>query len=228
MGCDAHPIIEVFNHDEGIWIAAQSEAFQDYDNCPQPVKYLGGRSYTRFSILADVRNHYKESQVEPLFADRGLPEDASDQARQELEVKWSGDIHSTTYFTLKELMDVDWDSVACPLWHVEVFADDYQYYLEHKKLPPGWSDDWGGDRKRVTEPEMQLMLIGGTGMPTTGPSPYKGERWKGKIVKHGPVVEVAVPGTYHQMCPDLKDYLIPELQKFGEPEDVRVVMGFDN
>jgi hypothetical protein len=229
MGCDAHPIVEVYDENQGIWVAKQSERFQDYNDCPEPVRYLGGRSYTRFAILGDVRNSYREGVVIPLFPGRGMPEDASKDTKEELDVAWAGDIHSLTYFTLAELMAVDWDKVGCDAWHVEVFGDDYQYFLEHGKLPPEWKETWGGDRKKVSEAEMQLMLIGGVGAATTGPpsNPRKSCAW-GKTVKHGPVVEIVVKGTYYQLCDSLKDFLIPELQKFGKPEHVRVVMGFDN
>jgi hypothetical protein len=228
MGCDAHPIIEVFDEDQGIWVAKQSERFQDYGDCPEPVKYLGGRSYNRFAILADVRNNYREGVVTPLFPGRGMPEDASKDTREELDVTWAGDIHSLTYFTLAELMAVDWDKAGCDTWHVEVFGNDYQYFLEHGKLPPDWRDEWGGERKKVSEAEMQLMLIGGVAASTIGPSSNTGKHWAGKTFKHGPVVEIVVQGTYYQLCDSLKDFLIPELQKFGKPEHVRVVMGFDN
>lgn len=228
MGCDAHPVIEVYDEEKGIWVANQSERFQDYEDTPQPVKYLGSRSYVKFSILADVRNHYEESQVDPLFPQRGLPDDASDHSVQLLNVDWAGDIHSVTHFTLKELLEVDWDDVACLKWHVQVFGDTYQYVMEHGELPKDWEESWGGERKHVNEAEMQLMLVGGAGHPTEGPTKLTSPYWRGRIVKHGPVVEVVVPGTYRQMCPSLTTILIPELQKLGKPEHVRVVMGFDN
>ena len=222
MGCDAHPVIETLGAD-GVWTAVQSEAFQDYDNCPQPCRYLGGRNYRRFSILYGVRN-YGKHPITPLFADRGMPVDASVQAQEELEVKWSGDIHSLTYFTLEELMKVDWDSPAGTMFEVTVFGDAYQYVLEHKRLPDDWVDDWGGDRNFVSEAEMQLLLVAGAGMPTAGSSALKEH-------KSGPVVDVLVAMSYYQIDPTIKDRLIPELTVLGagiSPDRVRIVVGFDN
>lgn len=222
MGCDAHPVIEVLEN--GIWTGVQSERFQDYGSCPEPCNTLGHRSYNRFSILADVRNHYREHRVEPLFADRGLPDDASDQSRNELAD--DGDIHSVTYFTLRELMDTDWDADAAEDFEVQVFGDAYQYFLEHKRLPADWSDDWGGKREYITGGEMTLLLMGGGGLPSWGPSTQKG--WEGKIVKNGPVVAITTPISYYQIDPVIKDAIIPGLQALGDPDRVRVVIGFDN
>lgn len=38
---------------------------------------------------------------------RGVPDDISDAYREQLK-QWEGDAHSKSYFTLKELLDVDW------------------------------------------------------------------------------------------------------------------------
>lgn len=222
MGCDIHPVIEVLG-DDG-WDAVQATNFQDYENRPHPLSTLDNRNYHRFSILADVRNHYREHAVIPLFADRGLPSDPSKTAQDYFED--DGDIHSITHFTLRELMDTDWDSDAADQFEVRVFGDTYQYYLEHKRLPDDWVDAWGGDRTFVGEGEMQLLLISGNGLPTYGPCKFKGQG--ALTVKSGPTVAVSCPFTYHQIDPWLKDGLIPALQEMGAPDKVRVVIGFDN
>jgi hypothetical protein len=222
MGCDIHPVIEVY--EDGDWTAVQSERFQDYEDRPFPISVLGGRNYHRFSLLADVRNHYLEHKVAALFPQRGLPADCSEQSSDEL--REDGDIHSITYFTLRELIDVDWDSDATSTFQVGIFGDTYQYYLEHKRLPPDWEEDWGGERRNVEAGEMQLLLISGNGLPTTAPGeqPYL----KGRLVKSGPVVTVSCPISYRQIDPWLKNDLIPALQEMGDPDKVRVVIGFDN
>ena len=222
MGCDIHPVIEVLG-DDG-WEAVQSTKFQDYENMPDPLSTLDNRNYHRFSVLADVRNHYREHKVVPLFADRGLPSDPSKVSQDYFED--DGDIHSLTYFTLRDLMDTDWNSDAADQFEVRIFGDTYQYYLEHKRLPEAWEESWGGERTYVEEAEMQLLLISGNGLPTAGPCQYKGQ---GHLtVKSGPMVAVSPPISYYQIDPWLKDGLIPALQKMGEPDKVRVVIGFDN
>ena len=224
MGCDIHPVIEVLG-DDG-WKAVQSESFQDYKETPFPLNTLGNRNYHRFSVMADVRNHYREHAVVPLFADRGLPDDAGEHVRIHLETEWGGDIHSLTYFTLRELIDTDWNAVAAEQFEVRVFGDTYQYYLEHKRLPDDWTEPWGGDRTYVGENEMQLLLISGNGLPTTGPCKFKGR--EDLVVRNGPMVGLVCPVSYYQVDSWLKDGLIPALQEIGEPDKVRVVIGFDN
>ena len=64
--------------------------------------YYGGRNYGLFSILADVRG----DEV-PIDLPRGIPSDASAGYRYMCE-RWDGDAHSHSYFTLEELLKVDW------------------------------------------------------------------------------------------------------------------------
>jgi len=154
-----------------------------------------------------------------------MPDSPSESSSEYFEEE-DGDIHSLTYFTLRELIDTKWDSDATLAFQVSIFGDTYQYYLEHKRLPPDWEENWGGDRTFVEESEMQLLLIGGNGLPTTAPCALP--HWKGAIVKSGPVVTVSCPITYHQLDPWLKDGLIPALLEMGTPENVRIVIGFDN
>ena len=224
MGCDIHPVIEIY--EDGEWEVAQSEDLQSYEDRPDPLGTLGGRNYHRFSLLADVRNHYAEHKVTALFPSRGLPSDPSKGAKHHLEEAWGGDIHSVTYFTLEELIAVDWDSDASKNFEVKIFGDIYQHYLEYKRLPTNWKEDYFGDRTFVEESEMQLLLIGGNGLPTFAPSNYP--HLNGKLVKSGPVVSVSCPISYYQIDPWLHDGLIPALQEMGDPDKVRVVIGFDN
>ncbi len=65
-------------------------------------QYYGGRNYVLFSILADVRG----GEV-PIDSPRGIPGDASIGYKYMCE-KWDGDAHSHSYFTLDELLRVDW------------------------------------------------------------------------------------------------------------------------
>ncbi len=64
--------------------------------------YYVGRNYGLFSILADVRG----SEV-PIDSPRGIPSDASSGYKYMCE-QWDGDAHSHSYFTLDELLRVDW------------------------------------------------------------------------------------------------------------------------
>ena len=62
------------------------------------------RNYYLFSILADVRN---SGDVQPICEPRGVPKDASSGYLHMVD-RWEGDGHSHSYFTLEELLDVDW------------------------------------------------------------------------------------------------------------------------
>lgn len=78
-----------------------------------------GRNYALFSILADVRNtrhtanafdptmQYEErDSILPLAQPRGVPENAS-KAWKKYVKDWGSDLHSTSYFTLQELIDFE-------------------------------------------------------------------------------------------------------------------------
>ena len=68
------------------------------------------RDYALFAILADVRNGLDE--FTPIAEPRGVPDDASPEYRAEVAV-WSGDGHSHSWLTLKELQAYDWHKTTC-------------------------------------------------------------------------------------------------------------------
>lgn len=76
--------------DDGYWVANEI-----YDN----------RNYYLFAILADVRN---DGSVESIDYPRGIPDDCS-SGYSYITKQWGSDGHSHSYFTLKELLEVDWN-----------------------------------------------------------------------------------------------------------------------
>lgn len=82
--------VDNWNNDDGYWSSDQ---------------FYRGRNYYLFAALADVRNDY---EIEPISEPRGIPEDVSYPIKHILKVNWGSDAHSISYFTLKELLDVDW------------------------------------------------------------------------------------------------------------------------
>jgi hypothetical protein len=103
-------LIEVLEiESEPRWITADSWEYLDEDegdeyaywSVVRDKRFYGGRNYYLFGILAGVRGG--ESISEP----RGVPDDISDAYKEQLK-QWEGDAHSKSYFTLKELLDVDW------------------------------------------------------------------------------------------------------------------------
>ena len=83
------------------WVSADRWVYQDDRSWVHEEAYWS-RNYYLFSILADVR-----SGVEPICEPKGIPKDASSGYLHMVD-RWEGDGHSHSYFTLEELLDVDW------------------------------------------------------------------------------------------------------------------------
>ena len=85
------------------WVSAD-EWSKDDDRWVHVERYWS-RNYYLFSILADVRNG---GDVEPISYPKGIPRDASSGYKYSVK-QWDSDGHSHSYFTLQELLDVDWN-----------------------------------------------------------------------------------------------------------------------
>jgi len=87
------------------WVSADKWELEDGNwHIPWDLEYYNNRNYYIFSILADVRN---SGEVEPLDYPRGIPNDASIGYLYKCD-QWDSDAHSHSYFTLEELLNVDW------------------------------------------------------------------------------------------------------------------------
>jgi len=110
------------------WVSVDSWEYVEDEYSDEPGKmtweipwgtnYYRGRNYYLFALLANVRNYHNE--VEPLNDPRGIPDDASAGYRYELK-RWNGDYHSPSYYTLEELLNVDWEKYN---------TGDYDKYLD--------------------------------------------------------------------------------------------------
>lgn len=87
------------------WVSADTWEVDPDDGDWEVVEKFGDRNYYLFSILADVRNSGDEEVIDD---PRGIPQDASFGYLYKCD-RWAGDAHSHSYFTLRELLDVDWD-----------------------------------------------------------------------------------------------------------------------
>jgi hypothetical protein len=94
MGCDIHMFVE--KKDEAGKF--QLLAINPYDH----------RQYGLFGWLAGVRNY---SDVPPISAQRGFPEDASAKTSEQYEV-WSGDAHSASWLSVSELASFDYQQAV--------------------------------------------------------------------------------------------------------------------
>jgi len=117
MGTDIHPLLEIKVDNK--WEAVRdsySVIREDYNGEENVSIYLGphktdfyfGRCYTSFSILAGVRNWYRDdcSSSDSVYScidrPRGIPVDSSEIFKQAC-TEWMGDAHSHSYLYLKEL-----------------------------------------------------------------------------------------------------------------------------
>jgi len=87
------------------WVSADKWEIEDGNwHVDYNLEYYGRRNYYLFSILADVRNG---SGVEPINYPKGIPDDAS-SGYLYMCAQWDSDAHSHSYFTLEDLLNVDW------------------------------------------------------------------------------------------------------------------------
>ena len=135
MGCDIHFFTERFTSsndydgpkdlkeerskkldnllgDSGVqerWVSAdkweKSDQFNRIKEWNLLYEYYDSRNYYIFSILAGVRSGSYDT--DPIDYPRGVPEDASFGYLYKVN-QWSGDAHSHSYFTLEELINIDW------------------------------------------------------------------------------------------------------------------------
>src|ERR1043165_6577187 len=98
MGCDIHPTFEVRR--DGVWHAvANGNPDAPWHEDPFDIPL----SYQLFGVLAGVRDHTQS----PIQRDRGMPEDASPEAKADAEY-WADDGHSHGWVTLAELNATPW------------------------------------------------------------------------------------------------------------------------
>lgn len=155
MGCDIHFFCEKFSTDidyegprdiseerdiklitllndkvEPRWITADSWELEEVDDdifywsVVSDKRFYSSRNYRLFEILAGVRG-YDENAISP---PRGIPPDISEAYKEQLK-QWEGDIHSESYFTLKELLDVDWSK-----YNTEIFSEFFETIVKMKKI----------------------------------------------------------------------------------------------
>jgi len=120
MGCDIHLSVERKNPTTGNWDFVSPEGLapqDDWDRKRGFWDWCGGRNYGLFSILANVRNGFGFAGVDtgdgynPIANPKGIPEDASPEYLAQVK-RWEGDGHSHSFFTVRELLDYDWNQTT--------------------------------------------------------------------------------------------------------------------
>lgn len=102
------------------WITADKWK-KDDENRWRSQELYDGRDYRLFNALAGVRGNGGVSNP------KGVPIDASEAYRYMVK-SWDGDGHSHSYFTLSELLKVDWKK-----YDVEYFTETIE---KMKKIDP--------------------------------------------------------------------------------------------
>lgn len=87
------------------WVSTDKWEFDGQNwHIPWDSEYYNDRNYYLFSILADVRNN---GGVEPICYPKGIPDDVLYGYLYKCD-QWDSDAHSHSYFTLEDLLNVDW------------------------------------------------------------------------------------------------------------------------
>ena len=200
--------------------AERTAAWAEYEKRESKItKALGNRNYTLFGVLAGVRNR----DVRPLFAGRGMPDDCSNTTKE--AIPEDSDYHSHTFFTLKDLMEVDPEAVAESNGSVVLYADQFRVWKETGKVPEDVEEyawDRSEETREISEEEMTMLLLSNDVEHLAKTRTIGGQKQR-----YEPHVRIGTPRTYKQLVPDLFD-IIPDLRKHGEPDKVRVVIAFDN
>lgn len=142
MGCDIHTHVEVKKHirSKEMWACADFFKLNEYydsndEGCGkkyETVEVCGDRDYSRFAVLANVRNY---GGTEPIAEPRGIPEDCCKEIKKEYEY-WGCDAHSASYFTLEELRE--WQKTASGLKHSGFISPEDSKLLDGGTIPECW------------------------------------------------------------------------------------------
>ncbi len=164
MGCDIHLYVEEKQSD-GSWKSVDTwkkdPDYKDRKTVDYEDHAYTGRNYNLFSILADVRNGRGFAGIktgagfEPMAQPRGLPADVSPEVKAESDA-WDCDGHSHSYFTLREIVDFDWNQKTVLSGWVDV--ENY-WRWKHNGQPESWCGSVGGGAVRhATGKQMEAAI----------------------------------------------------------------------
>lgn len=227
MGTDIHITVEVKN-EHGVW--------EDKTLCLSPYNEEGetyltnylderhpcdpGRNYWLFGFLAEgVRgNPNLPTMGEP----RGVPDDASEMYRAWVDQN-DGDGHSHSWFTIKELMAVDWNQ---KITH-EGIVNATQFAVAKIRGKP---DAWRGafyskTKQKLSQESMEQAILLATGETSL----HRALHIHRDALDALPA-ETEVTWT-ETLAKCLSSFLVeqmPHYWTYGDPENVRICFFFDN
>lgn len=248
MGCDIHSFIE--KKVNGVWEVIEGKnTWHQYlldkgeDASGEPLTCIegwiySGRNYSLFSWLADVRNGMSAWNddpetghfIAPLDMSRGVPEDASDQIKEYMN---DGDIHSASYFTLKEIIEGAEKNPVIKYKNL-VGSSEYARYKETGS-PESWCG--GSSAYFISNEDMDKYIAGET---VTAVKPALSSWGSKRVVK--PAITIQVNNKSDEFVQTLLmwetplldsiDGFVKNIKEYAETcdnlEDVRLVFGFDN
>jgi hypothetical protein len=159
------------------------------------------RNYNLFAILAGVQR-LTNGGFEPVVPPRGFPPDVS--PGQTPDPDSGGFYHNATWLTLKELLDFDWHGKQ-RLFRGWVNAEQFRLFRQNGR-PQQFIEE---SARLVDNDEMDRLIAAGT--DTTGVQT---------------LIEFGIP--YGEFAGPFLTETLPLLQKYGRPEDVRLVLYFDS
>lgn len=168
------------------------------------------QSYSLFAILAGFRNYYG---WRPIREPRGLPPDLdppkTDHARATLRRLGP---KGRTWLTLAELLDYDWDqSLTAP---VSVGWSEYA-----RLLATGWRqyDGFAHGHRRGGAPEAEARRLLASG----------GVQVIAKVTGRWPRVNCSLTRRARDWAGWFYGFFLPALEGLGAPDEVRLVISFD-
>ena len=170
---------------------------------------LHSRNYYWFAILANVRNY---NDLTPIDDPRGLPADISEEVRKMAD-QWESDGHSHSWFTLRELLEYNFDEETVELKGY-VSHRQFAQYLETGKADffIGYISD---SSIIVSNGEMKQKCMG------------IGTEFNGRKFPY--ITQVSWREPYSEAVgKEYIDRIMNKLKTYGEPDKVRIVFWFDN
>jgi hypothetical protein len=218
MGCDIHVRIQHRNGRgwEDVPYASYLQRKYRFNDEPIPEHWptapqqLTARNYDTFGILANVRNGRGFAGAQtgsgwlPLAPERGLPDGIDPDGEP-----WLGD-HSFTWMTLVELQAYPWDVARARLCGV-VSRIEYEAWDRSRGGPSEYCGGISGPKIRVVDEATW------TAMPTEERD--NGTDWH---------IRVSWVETARSASGDWPGIVLPWLARFGKPDEVRLVIGFDS
>lgn len=244
MGTDIHTAIEVRRDGEWTYQGPFPSCYDKATDSWDWDKDYECRNYTWFAVLADVRNGfgfagvYRHEPLEPIAPGRGIPKDCSPVVKRiqdaggmirldEEQVKeiglmpgefrdyegeytfWLGD-HSLTWVTLKEILDYPWET-SLPSGGV-LSLEEYSNW-DKESRPESYCGGISGPKIIVLSQDAADALLNGDVEPKEGKDYYVQCQWTNPL---------------EDSIQWIRDLWVEYLSPLGEPEDVRVIMGFDS